>query len=416
MFEELFKDPKTITQYRAAPLVECRLRYLQHRAALGNRPGTLRAIAVHQLRLVHLLDVKEGRPVSVAEIHAAAEAWSCPALYRNQRPASQGKKSEFVADALRWLRFLGWLEEPEEVRHPHTAEVAAYERWMRQERGLSEETIRTAVARVHQFFDWLAANEVPLASVRITDIDRAIAEKSARRNYSRITIKHYAAEIRAFIRYAEVRGLCMRDMATAIIPPRIYPTDTVPAGLNWDDVQRLLASTEGNRPTDIRDRAILMLLIGYGLRSGEVRGLQLDDIDWETETLRVRRPKPGRTHSYPLSRGVGEAIVRYILDVRPSCRERTLFLTRPTPARPLSTGGLGEVVRSRLERLGVVARRKGPHALRHAAAQHLLDQGMSMKVIGDFLGHREPSSTAIYAKVDLRALREVADFSLEGLA
>ena len=255
-----------------------------------------------------------------------------------------------------------------------------------------------------------------LASLRITDIDRAIAEKNARRNYSRITIKHFASEIRAFIRYAEERGLCRPGMAPAIIPPRIYPTESVPAGLNWADVKRLLASTEGSRPTDKRDRAILMMLIAYGLRSGEVRGLRLDDIDWENETLRVRRSKPGRTHVYPLSRGVGQAILRYIIDVRPSCSERTLFLTRLGPPRPLTSGGLGTVVRSRLKRLGVVARRTGPHALRHAAAQRLLDQGMSMKVIGDFLGHREPSSTAIYAKVDLRALREVADFDLGGLA
>ena len=73
-------------------------------------------------------------------------------------------------------------------------------------------------------------------------------------------------------------------------------------------------------------------------------------------------------------------------------------------------------VARRLDRLGVMTRRRGPHALRHAAAQHLLDQGMSYKVIGDFLGHRDPSSTAVYAKVNLNALREVADFDLEGLA
>ena len=77
---------------------------------------------------------------------------------------------------------------------------------------------------------------------------------------------------------------------------------------------------------------------------------------------------------------------------------------------------MGSIVRNRLRRIGIVSGRRGPHALRHATAQHLLDQGMSMKVIGDFLGHRDPSSTAVYAKVNLNALREVADFDLEGLA
>ena len=310
MFENLFKDPKTIDQYRAAPLVECRLRYLRHRAGTGIRPGTVRSIAVHQLRLVHLLDLGEVRRVSVAEIVAAAEAWSCPGLYRYQRPGSSVSKADFVANAVRWLHFMGCLEEREDARHAHTAEVAAYERWMRQERGLSDETIRAAISRVHLFFDWLAENDLALASLRITDIDRAIAEKNARRNYSRITIKHFASEIRAFIRYAEERGLCRPGMAPAIIPPRIYPTESVPAGLNWADVKRLLASTEGSRPADKRDRAILMMLIAYGLRSGEVRGLRLDDIDWENETLRVRRSKLGRTHVYPLSRGVGQARIR----------------------------------------------------------------------------------------------------------
>ena len=167
---------------------------------------------------------------------------------------------------------------------------------------------------------------------------------------------------------------------------------------------------------DKRDRAILMLLAAYGLRSTELRGLQLDDFDWERETLSVRRPKPGRTHVYPLSKGVGVAVLRYLREVRPRHPDRTLFLTLGVPFKPLSRTSLGYIVRQRLGTLGIVTGRRGPHALRHAAAQHLLDQGMAMKIIGDFLGHRSPSSTAVYAKVDLNALREVAAFDLEGLA
>jgi len=85
------------------------------------------------------------------------------------------------------------------------------------------------------------------------------------------------------------------------------------------------------------------------------------------------------------------------------------------PIRPLGRKSLGKIVCDRLAGIGVVTGRRGTHALRHAAAQHLLDQGMSMKVIGDFLGHRDPSSTTIYAKVNLAALREVVALDLEGL-
>ena len=287
---------------------------------------------------------------------------------------------------------------------------------MRGERGLSEETIRVYCAGTDEFFDWLATSDIPLASVSIIVIDRAIAEKKARGTYRRSTLKNYAACLRAFFRLAEKRGWCMPGMAAAIILPRIYPDEPVPAGLTREDVLRLLACTEGDRSIDKRDRAILMLFAAYGLRAGEVRILQLDDLDWEEETLRVRRPKPGRTHLYPLSRGVGQAILTYILDVRPPLPERTLFFMLRAPFRRLGRSSLGNIVHRRLNRLGIASVRRGPHALRHAAAQHLLDQGMSMKVIGDFLGHRDPSSTAVYAKVNLNALRKVADFDLEGLA
>ena len=172
----------------------------------------------------------------------------------------------------------------------------------------------------------------------------------------------------------------------------------------------------GERPVDKRDRAILMLFIGYGLRTGEVGELRLDDLDWKRGMLRVRCPKPGRTHVWPLSQGVGHAILSYIREVRPTGFGRALFFTMHAPIQPLGRKALGKMVRDRLTAIGIVTGRRGPHALRHAAAQHLLDRGTSMKVIGDFLGHRDPSSTTIYAKVDLTALREVAALDLEGLA
>src|SRR6266849_758562 len=126
--------------------------------------------------------------------------------------------------------------------------------------------------------------------------------------------------------------------------------------------------------------------------------------------------RPCRTHTCPLSRGVGDAILRYIREVRPSGFGRALFFTMRSPIRPLDRRALGKIVTDRLASLGIVAGKRGTHALRHAAAQHLLEKGMSMKVIGDFLGHRDPSSTAIYAKVNLTALREVANLDREGLA
>lgn len=415
MFEELFSGRRTLETYAAAPLAECRLRYLRHRAKSGARVSTLRAIAVHQLRLVLLLDLTENDRVSRGQIEAAAEEWSCPGLHRIYKPAAPRRRRDFVGQAVQWLRFADLFEEPVETRHDHSAQVTAFAEWMRRERGFSEQTIGRYCSAANEFFDWMDG-DTPLSSVRINDIDRAIAEKQARRTYSRSTIRNYAVGLRAFFQYAEHRDWCAAGTADGIVPARNYQTEAVPLGPTRNDVQRLLASTDRGLPMDHRDRAILMILIAYGLRAGEVCGLKLDDLDWEKETLRVRRPKSARTALYPLSRGVGQAMLRYVLEVRPRVPERTVFLTVRAPFRPMSVGGLSEVVRSRFERLGIAARRMGPHGLRHAAAQHLLDQGMSMKVVGDFLGHRHPSSTGIYAKVNLGTLREVAEFDLGGLA
>ena len=415
MFEELFTHRAAIACYYATPLFEERLRYLMHRAQAGGRRSTLRAIAAHQANLVRLLDLREGERINVTRIETAAGQWSLPGGRRSSRPAWPDARQRFVGHAVRWLRFLGLLEEPHATQHAHAREVALFAAWMRHERGWAEETIRGCCHTVDRFFDWLDERGVALASVRITDIDQAVARYHAR-DYSRVTIRDYAQRLRTFFRFAEQQGWCTAGLAEGIMPSRFYRGETVPKGLNRDEVLRLLVTTEGDRAADRRDRAILMLLITYGLRSGEVTGLRLDDLDWEEETLRVRCPKPGRTHLYPLSRGVGQAIVRYLREVRPPRPDRTLFLTLNAPIRPLSQGAMTYVVSSRPERLGITGKRRGPHALRHAAAQHLLDQGLSMKEVGDYLGHRSVSATSVYAKVQLDALREVADIDLEGLA
>jgi len=414
MFEEIF-FPRNVKKYRTAPLVEQRERYLVHLKETGARPFTLRQYANEQLSLVRLLKLKEGSKVRLSQIEAVTAIWSKPKGRRCDWSASPKARMRFINHAVRWLRFLGWLDEADEVGHPHGAEIKAFEAWMRSDRGLSEETIRGYRAAADQFFDWLAATDIPLASVRITDIDRAIADKKARGTCNRRAMHDYAQRLRAFFRFAEARGWCMPGMAKGIMPPRFKRDEAVPKGLKREDVLRLLATTEGDRPVDKRDRAILMLFIAYGLRAGEVGGLRLDDLDWENEMLRVRCPKPGRTHSYPLSRGVGDVILRYMREVRPSGFGRALFFTMCAPIRPPGRRALGTIIHRRLAGLGIVAGKRGTHALRHAAAQHLLDQGMSMKVIGDFLGHRDPSSTMIYAKVNLAALREVAALDLEGL-
>jgi integrase len=161
---------------------------------------------------------------------------------------------------------------------------------------------------------------------------------------------------------------------------------------------------------------MLLLLAVYGLRSAEVRALCIDDIDWERETVCIRRSKQRKTQHYPLVHEVGAAIIRYLREVRPQCKRREVFLTQTQPYRTLTGAALGFRVRFRIRLIGTVLPSTGTHSLRHACATHLLAEGMSLKEIADHLGHASLDSTQVYAKVDLHTLREVGDFPLKGLA
>ena len=411
MFELLFARPSTIARYRCAPLLNERLVYLARCEQVGIKPATLRRIASHQLDLVRILDLRDDDGLNPRRIAAGVRQWSLP----EERLSRPRARRRFFSDAERWLRFLGWLEEPEVACHTHTREVTTFAARMSGERGWSDATVEGCCRTVDRFFVWLDERGVDLASVGITMVDQVIARYHAR-GYRRSTIHLYAQHLRVFFRFAEQQGWSTPGLAGGILPPRRHRGETIPKGLNRNEVIRVLAATEGDRPCDLRARAVLMLLITYGLRAGEVSGLQLDDLDWEREKLQVRCPKPGRTHLYPLSRGVGQTILRYLREARPACRERRLFVTLNAPIRPLSRGVIKSIVSIRLQRLGITDKRRGPHALRHAAAQHLLDQGLSMKAVGDYLGHRSVAATSVYAKVRLEALREVAEIDLEGLA
>lgn len=158
-----------------------------------------------------------------------------------------------------------------------------------------------------------------------------------------------------------------------------------------------------------------MLLATYGLRSGEVVSLTLDDIDWERDILHVTRPKQRCKHEYPLAAEVGNAILRYVHEVRPRCASRSLFLTLRAPLGPMAPNSLRHAVAPRLQALGIRCPRQGPHVLRHACAAQLVAEGLTLKQIGDHLGHRSSSATRVYANVDLVGLRQVAEFSLEGV-
>jgi site-specific recombinase XerD len=250
--------------------------------------------------------------------------------------------------------------------------------------------------------------------VRLRDVDDFLVFKGTN-GWSRKTARGYADTLRTFFRYAQQRSWCKPGIAEGIISPRLYVHEGLPEGPEWKQVQRLLEGVKGNSAAALRARAVLLLLTVYGLRSGEISRLLLSDFDWRMERFTVNHSKRGGIQVYPLQRGVGEAILEYIRKARPRTSCRNLFLTLNPPYRGVRHSSLWRITSTRMDAAGVRCRKRGPHCLRHACATHLLEQGASLKEIGDLLGHRDFNSTRIYAKVHLEQLRRVADFDLGGL-
>ena len=421
MFERLFKRPCVLARHHRDPLSEERRTFLTHCADLGMSDTTLRHLACYLLSIASFLRLDD-RPddlISAEEIESQADRWANRPSKSGPSKSGQSKpkpyaRATFISFATRWLQFLGRWQAPVAAAHVYADRVAAFTYHMHRERGLSPDTIRWHRRVAQEFLDRLCASR-RLEEVTPAHVDDALFQKLQEGDCARVTVRGYASALRVFFRYAQTQGWCQRSLSEAIHLPRVFSQNTLPCGPSWENVQHLLASTEQDTPKAIRDRAILLLLAVYGCRASEAVRLRLDDFDWERELIHFTRSKSSRTQTYPLSRTVGDAVLRYLQTGRRRSPYREVFLRINAPVRPLACGSLWIIVAQRLRALGVSLRHYGPHALRHACATHLLEEGFTLKQIGDHLGHRHPDSTRIYAKVDLAGLRQVADFNIGDL-
>ncbi|WP_210546542.1 site-specific integrase [Rhodoferax sp. PAMC 29310] len=189
-----------------------------------------------------------------------------------------------------WVSWLGKLQDTPAAPNIFVEQVDAFARYMREEQGLSPVTIATRCERLSWFFSSLSPTRDTLRAITVFDID-AFIESKGKGGWKRTSMAALASSLRSFFEFAEARGWCSCGITAVIQSPRIYMRAGIPQGPGWEDVQRLLVSTSGDSPADIRDHAILTLFALYGVRRGEVAALQLDDLDWQEELIHVTRPK-----------------------------------------------------------------------------------------------------------------------------
>ncbi len=410
MFEKLFKRASLVSLHKSAPYADERERFLEHCAREGYRYGKIRLFACEILWAARRLNINPEHIVSEEQIIEAANDWKERERCCGRNLNYQKTTKRFIQVVKKWLHSLGWLQAADEKPWMFSSLIDDFALWMLQERGLASSTIKARRWHVTQFFKWYELKKQPFEKVEVSDFDAFLRIRG--KTWARITKSTCAESLRAFFKFAEIRGLCRCSIATGIQGPRIYSQNNLPIGPSWNDVQSLIESMGTDKPSDIRDRAIMMLFAVYGFRASEVSKLRLEDIDWENDSILVRRSKIMEPQIYPLAPTVGNAIAKYLRKVRPQCACRETFITLIAPFHPVSYPALYNIVRKRITKLGIVTPKKGPHSLRHACATHLMASRFSIKEIGDHLGHRSASATRIYAKVDMEGLREVAKFDM----
>ena len=281
-----------------------------------------------------------------------------------------------------------------------------FRRYLMMERGLTAGTVRGYVDIVCPFVASRvsATGEVKLWELSSADVLGFLLAETQRR--SRKSSKLLVSALRSLLGFWHVQGLIGRPLAGAVPSVAGWRLAGLPRALDAEQLRALMDNCDRSTVAGMRDFAILTMLVRLGMRRGEVAALTLDDVDWRVGEI-VVRGKGDRLERLPLPADVGEAVAIYLRDGRPpGFRGREVFVRIKAPLRPLTAGGVTQVVVSASKRAGIGE--VTAHRLRHTAATELLRQGAPLHEIGELLRHRSVWTTAIYAKVDRDRLRELA--------
>lgn len=338
----------------------------------------------------------------------------------------EGRLGQFLADRRRQGKvrrgdpttghqLLEYLRDRDEIaaapqridKTPAASLTCDFEEFLCSERGLSPSTVVSYLPVVRRLLDELFGRKaLRLEQLRPRELHGFVLREIQR--VSRSHGKGVVTALRSFLGFVLQCGAIQTDLASTLPGVATWRLSHLPKSLPPEQVERLLACCDRTSPTGTRDHAILLLLARLGLRGGEVVAMTLEDLDWERGEI-VVRGKGQRLERLPLPADVGAALARYLCDVRPPCTTRRVFIRMQAPQQGLAgPTAVCCIVRRALKRAGLDPAFKGAHLLRHSLATDLLRRGASLSEIGQLLRHRQPTTTQIYAKVDIAALRGIA--------
>jgi site-specific recombinase XerD len=319
-----------------------------------------------------------------------------------------------VVSSSPYLLFLSYLREKGVIKRspPQTMSqvervVHEYVEYLLKERGLAKSTIAHRRIFPRRFLEErFGKKPVVLSRLKARDFIQYIQKHA--HEYGVLYRGSMVLVLRDFCRFLYLRKYLQEDLSVSI--PRVphWKATPLPHHLKCSDIESILKTCKRNTPKGMRDYAILLLLVRLGLRAGEVRNLTLDDIDWESGVITIRG-KGSKRNRLPLPQEIGKALVQYLQHGRPPCSSRHFFIRMHAPHTEFQCATpVTKTVKQALERVGLNPPHKGSHLLRHTFATNLLRRGASLPEIGRMLGHESISSTLVYAHVDIKNLKKVA--------
>jgi len=283
-----------------------------------------------------------------------------------------------------------------------------YLQWMRHYQHAADGTLQVRSHSITQFLQWLGPEATPEGLSRLTAQRIEAFFLRYAQSMGRTARRSMQSALRTFLRFCWHQGYGERPLDRAVPTLRTYKLAAVPRGLSGPQAQQVLRCINRNSHAGRRDYAIMQLLYTYGVRGGQVRTLRLEDIDWTRNQILFKASKNGQDSRLPLTAPVGEGLLDYLQNSRPSYSYPHVFLTCRAPYHPLAhSTALSAIVERHIRAAGIELQSKGAHAFRHCFATRMLQKGHSLKELADVLGHRHLQTTFIYTKVDFNALKQV---------
>lgn len=407
MLEQIFKSKSTIQKLRSGILGKQIDDFATYFVAQGYSKKTFRSrfglisklslwLQAHKLKLNDLNEQQLGKFIQ----------------YRKKTTANfigkgDGKTLQLLVEFLRIKGVIPEQKIPAPENESVEKQIREFALYLLEEKGLLASTVKRNGGVIRQFLLKLFGQQT-FSPQELSRSSLLTYISDCREHYSSKNTQLIASILRSFLHFLLITGEIKTELAQCIPSIHAYRAAHLPEFLTPEQIKKLLSACDQSSPSGCRNYAILLLLIRLGVRASEVLNLSLDDINWPQGTIQIYG-KRKKCRVLPLPHDVGKAIATYLKTSRPHCLSRQVFIRSRAPFQGLhNSSTISSIVRRALIAAELSPQLQGAHLLRYTAATEALRCGATLFEIGDLLGHCSVDTTALYTKVDIVRLKEIA--------